>query len=100
MRASIMSLLWPWSFRHYWNFWHLSIDTSLDIYPRDFDLISSITNCSETEDAVPLTQDDDEEVPPAQEQCRTSAVDMIASDDEVDEKDEDWDNILGSQVSF
>lgn len=60
---------------------------SLDIFPRDFALISSIYNCSETEDEVPLTQDDDEEVPMAQEQCRTSAVDMIASDDEV----EDWD---------
>lgn len=45
-----------------------------------------------------MTQDDDEEGPTAQLECRTSAVDMIASDDDVDDKDEDWDNILGSQV--
>jgi len=43
------------------------------------------------EDEAPLIQDDDEEVPMAQEQCQTSAVDTIASDDVVDEKDEDWD---------
>jgi hypothetical protein len=45
-----------------------------------------------------MTQDDDEGVPIVQEQCLTSAVDMITSDDE-NEKEEDWDQILGSQVT-
>ena len=56
-------------------------------------------NCSETEDEAHMTQDDDEGVPIVQEQCLTSAVDMITSDDE-NEKEEDWDQILGSQVTF
>ncbi|KAG0629769.1 hypothetical protein M758_1G128800 [Ceratodon purpureus] len=63
--------------------------------PADNKLESPVKNASETEDEVHLTQYDDEEVPVVHEQCLTSAVDTIASDDE-DEK-EDWDQILGSQ---